>query len=87
MAKSNKPSPKTEEAPKEVKKTVAPAKKLILNKTIHIPNVARGNDDRNHLVQGNTYGPGTVVTKAMIAAYEARRKAIGGETPIDAFCE
>ena len=77
---------KTAEAPKVEAPKVA-KKKLVLRKTIHIPNVASGNDDRDHFVQGGTYGPGTVVTRAMVRAYDNARKRVGGETPIEAFCE
>ncbi len=80
-ARSKIATPKVE-APKVVAK-----KKLVLRKTIHIPNVASGNDDRDHFVQGGTYGPGTVVTRAMVRAYDNARKRVGGETPIEAFCE
>ena len=82
MAKKQQAPPK-EEAPK-VKKT---AKSLILKKSIHIPNVARGNDSKDHFMQGSTYLPGTTVTKEMIEAYENARKRVQGDTPIEAFCE
>ena len=67
-------------------KPKAKAKELILKKTLHIANVSTFNDDRTHLVDGQAYLPGTIVTSDMVDAYEANRKAIGGKTPIENFC-
>ena len=68
------------------KKAPAPAKELILKGTLHIANVTTFEDDRTHLVTGQGYPAGTVVTSDMYDAYEQNRIAIGGTTPIDKFC-
>jgi len=74
-------------APKEKTPIVKQKKKLILNKTIHIPGVVRGNDEKDHYAGGNTYRPGHELTQKEIDAYNRNRDAIGGNTEIDNFCE
>ena len=78
MAKQKAQAPK-EEAPKTAPKA---KKKLILRKAIHIAGVVG-----DHRLGGAHYKAGDEVTDAMVKAYEANRKMIGGETPIDNFCE
>lgn len=78
---------KSQEAPKEKKEKKPQKAKLILNKTIHIAAFQQYADGKKHLVSGGTYGPGTVVTPAMVKAYNAAKARVGGETPIEAFCE
>ena len=78
MAKSKAPT-----APKEETVKKAPAKKkLILRKAIHIAGVVG-----EHRIGGAHYKKGDEVTPAMIKAYDANRKLIGGETPIENFCD
>ena len=70
-------------APKEETKTAPKAqkKKLILRKAIHIAGVIG-----EHRIGGSHYKAGDEITPAMIKAYDANRKLIGGETPIENFC-
>ena len=71
----------TTAAPKEPKKEPKAKKRLILNKAIHIAGVKDA-----HRIGGAHYKAGDEVTPEMIEAYEANRKLIGGQTPIDKFC-
>ena len=78
MAKS---TAKPKEAPKEQAAPKAAKKKLVLRKAIHIAGVKDA-----HRIGGAHYKAGDLVTSEMIEAYEANRKLIGGETPIENFC-
>ncbi len=63
-----------------------PVEDLILKNTIHIAGVQTYNDNKEHVVKGDHYPAGTVVTEAMVEAYEKARIKVGGNTPIESFC-
>ena len=75
-------------APKETVTAPAPKakKKLVLSSAVHIAGVIT-EKGVIHRAGGSHYPAGTEVTPAMVAAWEANMKAIGGETHIEAFCK
>lgn len=75
---------KTKEQPKTEPKKEPKVKKtkLVLKKTLHIPQVKNGK-----VTRGEVLTPGTELTADQVKAYEKARNKQGGQTKIERFCK
>ena len=78
---------KDQEAKAEIKKPEAKPKekktKLVLKKTLHIPNINK----KGNIERGEVLTPGTNLTADQVKAYEKARDKVGGQTKIERFCK